>query len=96
VFARNLHWAGHNRLPRYVRGRRGTVERVNGWYDIEDDQADRLGRNPQPLYTVAFDGSELWGAEAEPNTRVYLELWEGYLAPTGEADGAGLVAEDSQ
>jgi nitrile hydratase len=81
VRARNLNWPGHNRLPRYVRGRQGVIERVNGWYDIEDDNADRLGRNPQPLYTVGFDGRELWGPEAEPNLSVYLELWEGYLEP---------------
>jgi nitrile hydratase len=81
VVARNLNWDGHNRLPRYVRGRRGTIERVNGWYEIEDDHADRLGRNPQPVYTVGFAGRELWGPDAEPNLRVYLELWEGYLEP---------------
>jgi len=81
VRARNLNWEGHNRLPRYVRGRIGTVERINGWYLIEDDHAERLGRNPQPVYTVGFDGDEIWGPGSEPNLRVYLELWEGYLEP---------------
>ncbi len=81
VRARNLSWEGHNRLPRYVRGRTGMVERVNGWYVIEDDHAERLGRNPQPVYTVRFEGHELWGADSEPNLRVYLDLWEGYLEP---------------
>jgi nitrile hydratase len=85
VRARNLNWEGHNRLPRYVRGRTGIVERVNGWYVIEDDHAERLGRNPQPVYTVGFDGRELWGPDVEPNQRVYLELWEGYLEPAGDA-----------
>jgi nitrile hydratase len=79
VRARNLNWDGHNRLPRYVRGRLGIVERVNGWYVIEDDHAERLGRNPQPVYTVRFDGTEIWGPDSEPNLRVYVELWEGYL-----------------
>lgn len=79
VRARNLNWEGHNRLPRYVRGRAGIIERVNGWYVIEDDHAERLGRNPQPVYTVGFDGREIWGPDSEPNLRVYLEFWEGYL-----------------
>jgi nitrile hydratase len=81
VRARNLNWEGHNRLPRYVRGRAGIVERVNGWYVIEDDHAERLGRNPQPVYTVYFEGTEIWGPDGEPNLKVYLELWEGYLEP---------------
>jgi nitrile hydratase len=93
VTARNLNWEGHNRLPRYVRGRRGIVERVNGWYEIEDDHADRLGRNPQPVYTVGFDGQELWGPAAEPNLRVSLELWEGYLAATDEDGDAGQLVQ---
>ena len=88
VIARNLNWEGHNRLPRYIRGRRGSVERVNAWYTIEDDHADRLGRNPQPVYTVGFDGVELWGPDAEPNSRVYLEMWEGYLEPADSGNAA--------
>lgn len=81
VRARNLNWDGHNRLPRYVRGREGVIERVNGWYIIEDDHAERLGRNPQPVYTVGFAGRDLWGPDSEPGLLVYLELWEGYLEP---------------
>jgi nitrile hydratase len=92
VVARNLNWEGHNRLPRYVRGRRGVIERVNGWYEIEDDHAERLGRNPQPVYTVGFDGGELWGPDGEPGLRVYLELWEGYLEPVDD-DGPGRPGE---
>lgn len=94
VRARNLNWPGHNRLPRYVRGRTGIVERVNGWYVIEDDHAERLGRNPQPVYTVGFDGREIWGPDAEPNLRVYLELWEGYLEPAGSGE-VGVDAVDA-
>ena len=93
VRARNLNWEGHNRLPRYVRGRTGIVERVNGWYVIEDDHAERLGRNPQPVYTVGFDGREIWGPDAEPNLRVYLELWEGYLEPADATAEAAFGAE---
>ena len=93
VRARNLNWEGHNRLPRYVRGRTGIVERVNGWYVIEDDHAERLGRNPQPVYTVGFDGREIWGPDAEPNLRVYLELWEGYLEPAELGAEAAFGAE---
>lgn len=79
VVVRNINWPGHNRLPRYIRGKHGVVERVNGWYHIEDANAAALGPDPQPVYTVGFAGEEVWGPGCEPNLRVYLELWEGYL-----------------
>ena len=33
------------------------------------------------LYMVAFDGAELWGDGAEPNTEIRIELFEPYLEP---------------
>jgi nitrile hydratase len=81
VLVKNLNWPGHNRLPRYIRGKVGWIERVNGLYQIEDAHADSLGPNPQTVYTAGFEGLEVWGAECEANTRVYIELWEGYLEP---------------
>jgi nitrile hydratase len=33
------------------------------------------------VYSVAFGARELWGEAAEPNQRVYLDLWESYLLP---------------
>ncbi len=80
VTAINVSCFGHNRLPRYIRGKRGVVERVNGLYPIEDEKAFGDDPTPQAVYTVGFDGVEVWGPECEPNLRVYLELWEGYLA----------------
>jgi nitrile hydratase len=79
VRVRNLNWAGHNRLPRYLRGKRGVIERVNGLYHIEDAHAGAWEPLPQTVYTVQFSGLEVWGAESEPNLKVYAELWEGYL-----------------
>jgi nitrile hydratase len=79
VRARNLHPAGHTRLPRYVRGKRGRVEAIHAAYVYPDTHAHDLGEQPQYLYCVAFAGRELWGAAAEPGTRVYLDLFEPYL-----------------
>ena len=50
-------------------------------HPIEDEKAVAEDPTPQTLYTVGFDGAEVWGVECEPNLRVYLELWEGYLQP---------------
>jgi nitrile hydratase subunit beta len=84
VVTRNAHPGGHTRLPRYARGKRGTVIRSHGPHVFPDTHALGLGEQPQPLYTVRFDARELWGESAEPRQTVSLELWESYLAPDGD------------
>ncbi len=79
VRARNIHPHGHTRLPRYVRGRTGIVEAVNGAFVFPDDNAHERGENPQWLYTVSFSGRELWGEEADPCLSVSVDAWESYL-----------------
>ncbi len=81
VRARNRHPVGHTRLPRYVRGRRGRVLRVHGAFVLPDTNALKAGENPDWLYTVAFDATELWGPEADPNQQVMVEMFERYLDP---------------
>lgn len=71
----------HTRLPGYVRGKVGTVERLHGSHVFADSHAQGLGEQPQPLYTVVFDGEELWGAEAAPGLRVSVDAWQSYLEP---------------
>jgi nitrile hydratase len=81
VVTRNLHPHGHTRLPRYVRGKRGTIHAVRGGYVFPDTHAHGQGEQPQPMYTVFFEGEELWGPSTEPRERVYIDLWEPYLEP---------------
>jgi nitrile hydratase len=71
----------HTRLPGYARGKVGTVERVHGLHVFADTHAQGGGEDPQPLYTVVFDGRELWGADAAPGLRVSVDAWHAYLAP---------------
>lgn len=71
----------HTRLPAYARGRRGTVERVHGAHVFADTHAQGLGEAPQWLYTVVFDGAELWGDDAQPGLQVSIDAWEPYLEP---------------
>ena len=40
VRARNIHPSGHTRLPRYVRGHVGVIERAHGGYDGPSDAAE--------------------------------------------------------
>jgi nitrile hydratase beta subunit len=81
VVARNIHPVGHTRLPRYARGKHGTIHRLHGSHIFPDTNAHGLGENPQPLYIVRFEARELWGDSAEPREAVYLDLWDSYLEP---------------
>src|SRR5215208_4098171 len=81
VMTKVMHPAGHTRLPRYARGKRGFVERVHGAHVFPDSSAAGQGENPQWLYTVRFSGPELWGEEADPNLVVSIDAWESYLEP---------------
>lgn len=81
VLARNIHPEGHTRLPRYVRGRRGTVVRTHGTFVLPDARAAGRGEAPEPLYSVRFAGTELWGADSDPALGVYLDLWHSHLEP---------------
>jgi len=72
--------AGHTRLPAYARGRRGTITMHHDGWVYPDTNAHGHGEQPQHLYTVAFDGRELWGERTEAGVVVYLDLFEPYLS----------------
>ena len=79
VRARNIHPAGHTRLPRYARGKAGAVAEDRGVFVCPDTNAEFLGEKPQHLYSVRFTARELWGDRASPRDSVYLDLWDDYL-----------------
>jgi nitrile hydratase subunit beta len=79
VRAKNIHPSTHTRLPRYVRGHIGVIERNNGCHVFPDSAANEAGENPQWLYTVVFDGRELWGDDADPSVKVSVDAFEPYL-----------------
>ena len=81
VRTRVVHPAGHTRLPRYARGKAGTVEAVQGFHVFPDSNAHGAGEAPQWLYTVAFDARELWGPDGDPRGSVSIDAWESYLDP---------------
>jgi nitrile hydratase subunit beta len=81
VRARNMHPLGHTRLPRYARGKFGTVDRDHGVFVFPDTNAHFLGENPQHVYSVRFAARELWGAPAGEKDSVYVDMWDDYLEP---------------
>jgi nitrile hydratase len=79
VVTRNLNPTGHTRLPRYARGKRGLIHHCHGAQVFADSSARGDGECPQHLYSVMFSARELWGADAAPQDKAYLDLWESYL-----------------
>lgn len=81
VRMRNINPPTHTRLPRYVRGHEGLIEAVRGCHVFPDSVTTGRGEDPQWLYTVVFNGRQLWGAGADPTLTVSVEAFEPYLEP---------------
>jgi nitrile hydratase len=81
VRTRNFNPTGHTRLPRYARGKTGTIEAVRDGFVFPDTNAHHRGEKPQWVYTVVFDGTEIWGEGADPTLTVSVDAWESYLEP---------------
>jgi nitrile hydratase subunit beta len=81
VIARNTNPPEHTRLPRYIRGKHGIVQRNHGGFVFADTRAHGLGDHPQYVYSVRFEAHELWGSEASSRDAVYIDLWESYMEP---------------
>lgn len=84
VRTRAGHVDHHTRLPDYVSGQVGVVERMHGAHVFPDTNAHGAGEQPQWLYTVVFDAADLWD-DARPGHRVSIDAWEPYLSPESPA-----------
>ena len=72
---------GHTRLPAYAAGAVGEVVLSHGAHVFPDSNAHGFGEAPEPLYAVRFTAQELWGAEAESDDEMVLDMWQSYLEP---------------
>ena len=81
VCTKNFNPTGHTRLPRYARGKPGVVEAVREGFVFPDSNAHGSGEQPQWIYTVLFDASEIWGEGADPTLTISIDAWESYLEP---------------
>jgi nitrile hydratase len=79
VRTRKMNPTGHTRLPRYARGRVGTIQRDYGVFELPDSVAHSQGEKPQHVYSVRFTARELWGDQAKAQDAVYLDLFDDYL-----------------
>lgn len=79
IRVRSTRADGHTRQPEYITGKPGVIVTHFGAMLFADARAVDQEAPPQHLYTVAFDGADLWGDKAEPNTEVRIDLFESYL-----------------
>jgi nitrile hydratase len=78
VRVREWHPRGHTRCPRYIRGKAGTVVRVDGTHSVPDVEAHGTTRRCEPTYSVRFDATELW-RDSQHGVSVHVDLWDSYL-----------------
>jgi len=79
---------GHARTPRYIKGKRGVVERVCGAFRNPEELAYGRTSGPAiPLYRVRFALSDVWCVDAAPSgaagDTVDVELYEHWLERDG-------------
>jgi nitrile hydratase len=79
VVARTINPTGHTRMPRYVRGKTGVIDRVHGTFLYPDTNAHGGDESPQPLYSVCFEAQTLWGPDTPSRDSLYIDLWEDHL-----------------
>lgn len=81
ILVRNIHPKSHTRIPRYVRGRRGVIDRDHGVFVFPDTNAQFQGKHPQHVYSVMFTAQELWGPDVPSQDKLYLDLFDDYMDP---------------
>ena len=81
ITVRNIHPKTHTRIPRYVRSKRGLIDRDHGVFIFPDTNAHYNGKKPQHVYSVMFTAQELWGSDAPAQDKLYLDLWDDYMDP---------------
>ena len=78
VRVREWHPPGHTRCPGYVRGKAGTVVRVDGTHSVPDIEAHGTARRYEPTYSVRFDAADLW-RDGQRGVSVHVDLWDSYV-----------------
>ena len=79
ILAKNIHPLHHTRIPRFVRGKRGVIEKDHGVFLLADTNAYGGPDKPQHVYTVKFTARELWGDEAPAKDTVCIDLHDDYM-----------------
>ena len=79
VITKELRITGHTRLPRYARDKIGTIIAIRGRHVFPDAVVSHGKEDPQWLYTVEFEGSEIWGEAVDSTVSNLIDAFEPYL-----------------
>jgi nitrile hydratase subunit beta len=73
----------HCRTPKYIQGKTGVVERVQGEFRNPEQLAyGGDGLPPRPLYLVRFEQPAVWPRyQGSPRDAVLVDLYEHWLNP---------------
>ena len=78
VRVRTSTFRGHTRVPKYVRGKLGTILHVAPPFPFAGSAGHGMSAKSEPTYHVKFDSRDLWSDTPE-NSTVVVDLWESYL-----------------
>ena len=82
VRAKNIHPPTHTRLPRYVRGHVGIIERVHRLSRVSRQQRARRAAKTRSGSTPCVSTAANCGApDGDPTVKVSVDAWEPYLEP---------------
>jgi len=80
VRALDVELQGHSHLPSYIRGTTGVVESDRGAhvFPVSHGHGHSHGRADalQHVYTVRFQATDIWGADADPRHSLNFSLWD--------------------
>lgn len=83
VRVRDFIPSAHTKLPGYLRGKTGVIDKVyDGMWAFPPVATgpEGISGDPQPIYLVKFDPKEIWSRPyAESGEVVYVDLYETYL-----------------
>ena len=72
------YFAGHIRMPGYIRGKFGVVVGESPAYPFPDAHAHGVEAQDEPTYDVRFHSEDLWPDSSEP-ALVHVGVFESYL-----------------
>jgi nitrile hydratase subunit beta len=78
VRVKNDFFAGHVRMPGYIRGKPGVVVGESPVYPFPDAHAHGVKAADEPTYDVAFRTEDLWPNSADP-ALVHVGVFQSYL-----------------
>ena len=79
VRVKNDFFAGHVRMPGYIRGKPGVVVSESPVYPFPDAHAHGVQSEDEPTYDVAFRSEDLWPNSADP-ALVHVGVFQSYLS----------------